>query len=394
MAHIQRRCANCRRTIPQGTRACPGCAGRDASWVARYRGPDGRERSKTFVRKTDAERFLASQETKKATGEWVDPDLSRETLADFYGRWTRDAEEANDPAASTRAKYEGIWRLYLEPRLGTYRLGTITREDVRRTVKAVRSPWQAQETLKLLRLLLYRAMDSGAIGRNPAARIEPPDAPRTAVRVLRPQELAAVADALPDRWRAFVLLGAYSSLRWSELVALRRDDLDLDARTVEVDEKLVEVRGEWVWGEPKTAGSARTVHLPQLLVRPLAEHLLRFPPLHDQEDYRLQGLMFYGEKGGPVRRHSFRRVWDRACRQTGIEPIRLEWLRHTGASLAYAASHDLKAVAERLGHTSVRMVDSVYVRLYEETSREIADAIDALVERASRGRRGTDAGRS
>jgi integrase len=35
--------------------------------------------------------------------------------------------------------------------------------------------------------------------------------------------------------------------------------------------------------------------------------------------------------------------------------------------VAYAATHDLKAVAERLGHTSVRMVDSVYVRLYEET---------------------------
>jgi integrase len=61
-------------------------------------------------------------------------------------------------------------------------------------------------------------------------------------------------------------------------------------------------------------------------------------------------------------RHSqgqFRPVWDRACRAAGLESIRPEWLRHTGASLAYAASKDMKAVASRLGHTSTRMMDTV-----------------------------------
>jgi integrase len=57
--------------------------------------------------------------------------------------------------------------------------------------------------------------------------------------------------------------------------------------------------------------------------------------------------------------------------------------------LAYVASHDLKAVAERLGHTSVRMVDNVYVRLHEQTSRDLATAIDELVRRASRVHDGT-----
>lgn len=175
-------------------------------------------------------------------------------------------------------------------------------------MKAVTSPWQRQEVLKLLRMLLYRAMDRGSITRNPAARIEIQEVPRSKVRVLKPTELETIAVALPDRWRAFVLLGAYASLRWSELVAVRRDDIDLEARTVRVDEKLVEVRGEWVWGAPKTAESARTIHLPQVVIRPLAEHLLRFPPLRDEEDALLDGLVFHGERGGPVRRHSFRKA--------------------------------------------------------------------------------------
>lgn len=92
--------------------------------------------------------------------------------------------------------------------------------------------------------------------------------------------------------------------------------------------------------------------------------------------------MFYVTSGGstsPVRRHVFRKAWRRACESAKVPAIRLEWLRHTGASLAYAASHDLKAVANRLGHTSTRMVDTTYLAVYEDAGRDLADAIDQLV---------------
>jgi integrase len=122
----------------------------------------------------------------------------------------------------------------------------------------------------------------------------------------------------------------------------------------------------------------------ELAVKPLAGHLLRFPPLRSTDEQRWEGLVFYGERGGPVRRHVFRPVWDRACRAAGLEGIRPERLRHTGASLAYAASKDMKAVASRLGHTSTRMMDTVYVEVYAEVSRQLADAIDDLVRESTR----------
>jgi integrase len=82
-------------------------------------------------------------------------------------------------------------------------------------------------------------------------------------------------------------------------------------------------------------------------------------------------------------------VWKRALRDVGImKHVRVGWLRHSGASLAYAATHDLKATAERLGHTSTRMVDTVYLKLYKDVDRNVADAIGELF-RAS-GARETD----
>jgi len=73
-------------------------------------------------------------------------------------------------------------------------------------------------------------------------------------------------------------------------------------------------------------------------------------------------------------------VWLRALKAAGItEHVRPGWLPHSGASLAYDATKDLLATAQRLGHTSTRMVDSTYVELYAEVSRQIADAIDVAV---------------
>jgi integrase len=123
--------------------------------------------------------------------------------------------------------------------------------------------------------------------------------------------------------------------------------------------------------------------LPEVVIPPLAEHLLRFPPLRGTTDPRLEGLVFYGEHRGLVRRHVFRSVWERACGAVGIEGVRPEWLRHTGASLAYAATWDMKAVAQRLGHTSTRMMDTVYVELYADASANVAEAIDELVKRST-----------
>ena len=44
---------------------------------ARYRDPSGRERSKHFDRKADAQRWLAQVELSKARGEWMDPASGR-----------------------------------------------------------------------------------------------------------------------------------------------------------------------------------------------------------------------------------------------------------------------------------------------------------------------------
>ncbi len=51
------------------------------SWQVRYRGPDGRQRSRNFNRQVDARRFASAVEADIARGEFVDPEAGRVSYA-------------------------------------------------------------------------------------------------------------------------------------------------------------------------------------------------------------------------------------------------------------------------------------------------------------------------
>ncbi|MGI5205310.1 hypothetical protein ACQEU6_27480 [Spirillospora sp. CA-108201] len=74
------------------------------------------------------------------------------------------------------------------------------------------------------------------------------------------------ADVVRDeRLRAFILLATFASLRWGEITALRRCDVDLTARTVRVRHAYVEqANGQMLLGPPKSkAGFARSPFRPR-----------------------------------------------------------------------------------------------------------------------------------
>jgi integrase len=103
--------------------------------------------------------------------------------------------------------------------------------------------------------------------------------PDLAERLLSPAQVAAVADAMPDRYRALVLAAAWSGLRQGELLALTRADLDLTATPALVRVRRAARRsdnGTMQVDLPKTTASLRTVTLAAPLATALAAHLDEF----------------------------------------------------------------------------------------------------------------------
>ena len=46
-------------------------------WRVRYRGPDGSQRTQSFERRHDAEKWLNDEMAKLSKGDWTDPGLGR-----------------------------------------------------------------------------------------------------------------------------------------------------------------------------------------------------------------------------------------------------------------------------------------------------------------------------
>ena len=58
-------------------------------WRVRYRGGDGRERSKTFNRKPDANDWLQERLAEVADGTWVQPERARLTFRTYADDWLK-----------------------------------------------------------------------------------------------------------------------------------------------------------------------------------------------------------------------------------------------------------------------------------------------------------------
>jgi integrase len=348
-------------------------------WQARYRTNDGRQHTapETFASKTAATRHLAQVETDLARGQWSDPRLGRTTFAEWAARW--EATTVN-LRANTQAAYRNLLRRYLLPTFGLMPLADLDAMAVRAWLARLERDGVGASTraksYRLLSRILATAIESGYLTRNPCTIRGAASDPVGEMRFATVAEVAALADAIPPRFRALVLVAAYTGLRWGELAGLRVKRVDLLHRQITVAEQLLEVRGRLAFGPPKTGAGLRTVTLPAVAAEALAEHLSRYAEVGPD------GLVFPVERGGPIRRSNFtRRVWIPATRAAGVEGLRFHDLRHTAATLAVAAGASTRELMVRMGHSSSAAALR-YQHVMAGRDAAIAAALDELVQAA------------
>ena len=159
--------------------------------------------------------------------------------------------------------------------------------------------------------------------------------------------LVELLNTIPVRYRGFLLLATFASLRFGELAALRRCDIDLEKCTVRVARSLVQMNdGVLFEDEPKSRAGRRVVAFPREIAPELRWHLERF--VEPGPDSRV----FVGPKGGRLRRSNFRLIWNRARDEAGLSGLHLRDLRHTGNTMATAPGASLRELMERMGHSS------------------------------------------
>lgn len=299
---------------------------------------------------------------------------------DYADEWLRGKVRISP---RTREIYALQLRLHILPTvgdnvrpLGEVSLSGITPELVRAWYAALatrRSSSTAAKAYVRLRQILAQAVDDDRLAKNPC-RLDRGGAERHAEqRFASLAELYRLADAVPGRYRAMVLMAGLTGLRQGELFALRRSDLDLRQQTVTVRRKRLRLAsGEVIEDRPKSDAGRRTVALPAPVVTELKAHLIEFcVPGAD-------AYVFTSPGGLPLERGNFRRrVWFPATKATGLVGLRWHDLRHTAGTLAARTGATTKELMARLGHASPRAA-MVYQHASEDRDRIIADRLAAM----------------
>lgn len=98
--------------------------------------------------------------------------------------------------------------------------------------------------------------------------------------------------------------------------------------------------------------------------------------------------VFTGERGSPLRRSHWARVWRRARDEVGLDGFRFHDLGHTGKTLAAETGASTKQLMARMGHASSRAA-LIYQHATRERDEQIARQLSHRID-AVRGRTDAD----
>lgn len=204
------------------------------TWLARWRDPDGRQRKKSFAKRSDAVRHLAAMEADKARGVYVNADdpttVTAATWAWLARRSIRD---------STRNRLARCIRCHIEAvPLGSRRLAGVRPSEAQAWAAdraEVLAPATMRKVVGVLRSVYADAVLDRLVAGNSVARLSLPPTSFKRVVPLTVIQVLALADAMAPRYRAMVLVQAGLGLRIGELLGLRLADVNFLHRVVRIE---------------------------------------------------------------------------------------------------------------------------------------------------------------
>ena len=368
---------------------------RGKTWSVRYRsidaaGNETKERVSGFKTKEDA--WEAAKQLERSSDSGIDVNGDRRTIGYWVERWFAD-HVLIAAERTTAARYNQgisvltnlpIWNepvRNLTPLRYTQLLRFLLEREPGKCIAAATATNYADP----IRLALSWAVRQGFIPRNPIIGYSALSIPRRQHRILSDQDIEDLTRIAEGRSiRLALLLGLYGGLRPEEIAGLSWDQVDMTHRSVRITEVRTRMNtGEEITKRPKTEGSSRTITLPDVVLQAL------------KDAPRPHRLVCVTPEGTPYTLDAMRRAVTRLSQYINAERaktkrtapmplITLRDLRHSHAALLIRLGVHPKVIAERLGHTSIKVTMDTYGYLMSGMQYTAVDAIDKHIEQVNR----------
>ena len=353
---------------------------REGNRVRKYR---------TFDTKRDAIRAFNEHKVKMDKGTQIMP--SEYTFAQWLDYWYKDIilpqiEE------TTAYGYRGMIENYLKPQLGEIRLQKLTARDIQQYYTWLMdekklSPNTVIKHHNLLTNTLNAAERQEYITKNPMRAVSPPKKRQREAKFYTPEQLGILLDkAVGTRLELPVFICAYLGLRRGELCGLRWSDVDLEHKTITIENTRTQAGKKEIEKGTKTASSTRTLYLPDTLcdmLKAAKEHQqacrAEYKNAYDDNDY-----VVVMEDGRPFRPNYLSELFGKFLADNDLPKIVLHELRHTFASLSNQAGIPAYNIGKALGHSTPATTQKIYTHLLDQTHTQAVEGVAAIADEARR----------
>ncbi|RIQ11894.1 site-specific integrase [Jiangella rhizosphaerae] len=349
-------------------------------WQARYRvTPGGRQFTKTMARKTDVENWLQDELARLTTNTWLEPDKRKITVGEWCDQWLEGygtrrestVRQARVHVAKIREQFGGVLLAQVRPSHVKSWCAKLAKED--------HEPSYVYALHSRLSQILGDAVHDGVLTKNPCSRRTAPPVAEQRAYVATVEQIWALYDAMPARYRIAIYNGAFAGLRAGEQCGLRPGDVAWLQR---------EIRPEVQYpAEPlKTEMSKTPIPIADGHVKALARQVELYPGEWILTD----------ELGGQVGPWKLERAFRTARGKVAGLPdgFRLQDLRHFFASLLIASGADIKVVQHRVRHKSAKTTLDVYGHMFPDKDESTRTAVETvLVDRVEEQLRNRNEGR-
>jgi integrase len=308
------------------------------------------------------------------------------SVREYLERWLNDSVK-HRVKVTTFESYSTEIHRHVVPTLGRLKLNKLTAMHLQNLYSTKQNDGLSPRTVDYLHGLIKQALKQahrwGLVAQNVAEAVDPPRQQRKEMKCLSHEQARRLLKSVRgDRLEALYVLAVTAGLRQGELLGLKWEDVDFEAKTLSVRRTLSAAKEGPIFTTPKSAKSRRRLTLTESAVEALKGHRER----QSEEKvmvggtWRDQDLVFCSVVGTPMSRHNLHnRSFKPLLKRAGLPNIRFHDLRHTCATLLLKKGTHPKIVQELLGHATVFITLDTYSHVLPGMDGEAAAGMEDLL---------------
>lgn len=376
---------------------------KDGSWTGRITlgiGDNGKPKVRAVYGRTESEVRKKLKELQMDMLSGSPSTIVKQTVRDYMAGWLVNTKQ-NELKPRSFDRLEQTLELYIYPNIGYLQVTALNSDDVQGLINRLIQDEYSFSVIKKVYDAINACFKHGIAQRkidfNPAVEVTLPrkDAvPTKSMQYYTTAEMQKICSAATAetkngyriyRFGDAIVFAANTGLRLAELCGLRWSDIDFEQRNLHVHNTLVMVKNRdedqnvhaykrLEQKSTKSASGQRVIHLNDEAYAAL------------QHMYTITGgekFVFTTKHHEAVHPRFFDRLLRKVVMRAGLgeeKQYGMHALRHTFASMLFAAGTDVKTVSVLLGHADTAITYNTYIHLIDDQATKAVAKIPSLTK--------------